>query len=467
MSIETSDAHYAGRTDRQIPGSEIGIACEDYLLRELSFTGLAALPHYLDEHSIVNHLPVMMFLVGNVDNRRMAALGGNLASGYFALCQALLQEGADEPCLAVGAWGPDGSTIPEPVLRHNDSRYGARSSVLSLEDQWEAAIASVRALRPSLLLIDVDGLLLSEEAILRRILVAVKAIDATVFINVSRTSFESGAVESLWVDSVGNHSIHQWADEPSRFLVGRLDGKLRAGVSELLEGTSSGFVDLRDLLHGLGDVNRSLVDAGYRVDVGSLGEDRLTRLVEIYESRRSKLLGIFQSILSTSSSALRVAESRVLDLEHQARFVQSPSTMMELSPAGLEVASAGSNDRPVDDDEQSDGTAAAAERELRFHETTILTRMLEEERSRSITAQEAADTERRRIRNLRAQAKRARDILRRDHQVAMREASAKLSSADARIASLEGQVRDLSASVERIHQSRSWRLTAWLRRSNA
>jgi len=93
------------------------------------------LPIWLEETAWAGHLPFGMFLISTMQPRVYVELGVDRGTSYSALCQAVVQTGAETRCFGIDTWQGDehaGSRTDDVLARlreHHDPRYSSFSKL--------------------------------------------------------------------------------------------------------------------------------------------------------------------------------------------------------------------------------------------------------------------------------------------------------------------------------------------------
>ena len=133
----------------------------DALLTPSLFKTLFMKPRFLVHSPVTAHLPFLFWLSGVLKPRRVAVLGCNDGAAHFAFCQSL--DGAEAQCLGFGFWPngksgkPYGGAVSDKLRKHGEMLYDGVSqlfSVISLND----ALDRIRAERVDLLFADLTAL---------------------------------------------------------------------------------------------------------------------------------------------------------------------------------------------------------------------------------------------------------------------------------------------------------------------
>jgi hypothetical protein len=396
----------------------------DALLTPSLFKTLFMKPRFLVHSPVTAHLPFLFWLSGVLKPRRVAVLGCNDGAAHFAFCQSL--DGAEAQCLGFGFWPngksgkPYGGAVSDKLRKHGEMLYDGVSqlfSVISLND----ALDRIRAERVDLLFADLTALpsdmLPSAETLMG-------CLSAHGVLVLHGTNEGSGAVDRRalthfleGVDHVafpaekGLVVVTADEDQPSalRLLIESAPhGELRGDVDLVFRRSGAGIlsaakasalaITLDQAEKSAAATQANLEEAQYAVNALKMShEARSISLIEA-QTENFDLLQDRETLARSNADALSTqltaAETERAELEvardtaiaeaervratliEQADALSTQLTAAETERAELKVALDAATNKAQQQRTTHD-EIMKTERDIRFSETTILTKIVE------------------------------------------------------------------------------------------
>lgn len=424
-----------------------------------SLRSLGHWPRYVSSANVMAHLPFIAWCTENVPNSSVLAIGGEVETGYFSICQALGLSEGDASCTAIGRWqSDDGSVaVPEHVRWHNDLHYRGRGSIAAAESTY-ATLEVVRSRSHDIVFCEMEGTCRADVE-LDSLFQSLRGQRSVVLLNLPSSSEEKRRAAEAWSRHL-DPGRFAFLSGPSTLMVGVVGAEVPPALAPALsdQGGRVGVPsDVQGLFRALGQRNLWLVaheaaraKASERPERITATQRRsrprpdselpkptadglLTTVLEIAEAERRRLTDIFTAQIDELRSALAAGSSP--DQRAQTTSGQRTDPSMTIM-AGLEA-------------QLTEAVGALAdERTTRFTETATLTRMLETQRHHAEELDLAAAKRAKQLRTLRVEKLRAESDAATQAQLLRERAS--------EVARLEHQ-------LQAMRSSRSWRITAPLR----
>lgn len=429
-------------------------------------------PQFVSSANVMAHLPFIAWLVENVPHSSVLAVGGEVETGYFSICQSLSRTGDSSECAALGRWSsPEGlREVPYHLRRHNELHYGDFSSIAVAESP-QATLEMLGAEARDIVFFELEGRF-GADVDLGSSFHALRDHQSVVLLNLPRSDDLSRA-RGAWARHLQTDQF-AFLEGPSTLMVGLIGDKVPRALAPLLSADEGRFglpLDLQNLFRSLGGRNlrlrgeeraqakgppgAAILDLHDRMSPASLqagtsrpsADSLLTTVLSLAESERRTLAEIYTAQIDELKSAL----------------VASPGQDQRSAPDG-----GPEDDRlttiiaELETQLAATSNALAEERRTRFVETATLTRMLEENRQHVDELESTATQRSRRLQVLRDQLSRGTsDAAAQAEELS--KTSERLIEMTERESEMGQEVARLAGQLKALRSSRSWRITVPLR----
>lgn len=362
--------------------TEVAVIPQDTFFTPASIEPMFWRPRFMPISPMLVHTPFLFWLCGAVRPAETAVLGVGDGVVYFALCQAMDALNLPGSCHGHGYWAnaqdeSASSMVPPAISAHADQLYDDRSVLAA----WPAGLEQIDKNSLGLLFVDLGNLPDGEEPRLENWLDLLTPDGVLVLHGTNDTQPQPDCRQPF---------IAHITDMPKiRFLSGK-------GLVALPRGRSLHHLQgLLDISHN-GIVSRNIERMFQRLGQGVMAKAEYSvaskklkeaeKALKAYQRAEGKLKGELDDIQAAyleRNRTLADAQSRLFDAHEQLKT--SKLEIMRLEEQ-IEKSKAQNSEHDTDADQIRLSQAEEAleeERRIRFSETAILTRKLEEMRRAS------------------------------------------------------------------------------------
>ncbi|MBV7265559.1 hypothetical protein [Erythrobacter ani] len=358
-----------------------------------AFETLFLRPRYLVDSPSVAHVPFLFWACATLRLRNVAVVGAGDGVLHFALCQTLEQMSDTGICVGHGFWEdaeneerPSG--VPPELARHEDMLYEDISRLAPGAD-LDKLVDSMPESSLDLIILDLAA---APEGLAQRLEVLASRLSKSgiLFVHGENTVQENGADAAALERFMKAHrSVHFSSEQGFRMFI--LTGDKPHHLGALFEASESGHTTFavekvfRRVGQGLLGVVRAAKEKSARIEAEGLAtenraafettQSKYETLVEAYDLRTRRIAEIESQLFDDRAIIAELrAQAAVREVEHESLKAAHKVELADLEKELAEHVSALTKETARYVSLEKD---FKAEREMRFSETTALTRMTE------------------------------------------------------------------------------------------